>query len=80
VRPRRDADHLPPSTAEVKNGQNLYLPSPLAPAWRTGTSLLLLPCVLQAFPTDLVTLIESYRLKVKSTDHEPMQLHLNREL
>jgi hypothetical protein len=33
VQPGRDADHLPPSTAEVKNGQELYHLSPLAPTW-----------------------------------------------
>jgi hypothetical protein len=27
-RPGRDADHSPPSSAEVKNGQELYLLSP----------------------------------------------------
>jgi hypothetical protein len=30
ARPGRDADHLPPSSAEVKNQQELYLLSPLS--------------------------------------------------
>jgi hypothetical protein len=30
VRPGRDADHSPPSSAEVKNEQELYLLSPQA--------------------------------------------------
>jgi hypothetical protein len=34
ARPGRDADHSPPSSAEVKNKYELYLFSPLAPAWR----------------------------------------------
>jgi hypothetical protein len=33
VRPQRDADHLPPSSAEVKNEWELYLLSPQAPSW-----------------------------------------------
>jgi hypothetical protein len=33
ARPRRDADHSPPSSAEVKNEQELYLLSPQAPPW-----------------------------------------------
>jgi hypothetical protein len=34
ARPRRDADHSPPSSTEVKNEQELYLLSPQAPSWR----------------------------------------------
>jgi hypothetical protein len=30
----RDADHSPPSSAEVKNVQALYFLSPLSPSWR----------------------------------------------
>jgi hypothetical protein len=30
----RDADHSPPSSAEVVNEQELYLLSPQAPPWR----------------------------------------------
>jgi hypothetical protein len=33
-RPGRDADHSPPSSAEVVNECELYLLSPQAPAWR----------------------------------------------
>jgi hypothetical protein len=33
-RPGRDADHSPPSSAEVVNEQELYLLSPQAPPWR----------------------------------------------
>jgi hypothetical protein len=34
VRPGHDGDHSPPSSAEVKNEQELYLFSPLAPTGR----------------------------------------------
>jgi len=32
-RPGRDVDHLPPSSAEVKEGIELYLSSPSGPSW-----------------------------------------------
>jgi hypothetical protein len=34
ARPGRDADHSPPSSAEVKNELELSLLSPQAPPWR----------------------------------------------
>jgi hypothetical protein len=34
ARPGRDADHSPPSSAEVVNEYELYLLSPQAPQWR----------------------------------------------
>jgi hypothetical protein len=34
-----DADHSPPTSAEVKNEQELYLLSPHAPPWRVAGSL-----------------------------------------
>jgi hypothetical protein len=34
TRPGRDADHSPPSSAEVENEWELYLLSPQAPSWR----------------------------------------------
>jgi hypothetical protein len=34
ARPGRDADHLPPSSAEVENEYELYLLSPDVPSWR----------------------------------------------
>jgi hypothetical protein len=34
VRPGRDADHSPPSSAEVENEYELYLLSPQALSWR----------------------------------------------
>jgi hypothetical protein len=34
ARPGRDADHSPPSSAEVVNEYELYLLSPQAPPWR----------------------------------------------
>jgi hypothetical protein len=43
VLPGRDADHSPPSSAEVVNEQELYLLSPQAPPWRVA-GLLCLPC------------------------------------
>jgi hypothetical protein len=33
-RPRREADHSPPSSAEVKEWVGLYLHSPSTPSWR----------------------------------------------
>jgi hypothetical protein len=33
-RPRREADHSPPSSAEVKECAELYLHSPNTPSWR----------------------------------------------
>jgi hypothetical protein len=39
AQPGRDADHLPPSSAEVKNEQELYLLSHQAPPWRVAGSL-----------------------------------------
>jgi hypothetical protein len=42
ARPGRDADHSPPSNAEVKNEQELYLLFPHAPPWRVARSLYLL--------------------------------------
>jgi hypothetical protein len=39
VRPGRDADHSPPSSAEVKNEQELYLLSPHVPPWRVAGQL-----------------------------------------
>jgi hypothetical protein len=39
ARPGRDADHSPPSSAEVKNDQELYLLSPHVPPGRVTGSL-----------------------------------------
>jgi hypothetical protein len=36
ARPGRDADHSPPSSAEIKNEQELYLLSPNAPPWHVA--------------------------------------------
>jgi hypothetical protein len=36
ARPRRDADHLLPSSAEVVNEEELYFLSPQAPPWRVA--------------------------------------------
>jgi hypothetical protein len=36
ARPGRDADHSPPSSAEVVNEQELYFLSPQAPPWRVA--------------------------------------------
>jgi hypothetical protein len=33
-RPEREADHSPPSSAEVKECMELYLHSPNTPSWR----------------------------------------------
>jgi hypothetical protein len=41
ARPGRDANHSPPTSAEVKNEQELYLLSPHAPPWRVAGSLYL---------------------------------------
>jgi hypothetical protein len=39
TRPERDADHSPPSSAEVKYEQELYLVSPYVPPWRVAGQL-----------------------------------------
>jgi hypothetical protein len=39
ARPGRDADHSPPSSAEVKNEYELYLLSPNVPPWRVAGQL-----------------------------------------
>jgi hypothetical protein len=39
ARPRRDADHSPPSSAEVKNEYELYLLSPHVPPWHVAGQL-----------------------------------------
>jgi hypothetical protein len=39
ARPGRDADHLPPSSAEVKNEKELYILSPHVPPWRVAGQL-----------------------------------------
>jgi hypothetical protein len=41
ARPERNADHSPPSSAEVENEQELYLVSPQAPPWRVAGLLYL---------------------------------------
>jgi hypothetical protein len=41
ARPGRDADHSPPSSAEVKNESELHLLSPHTPPWRIAESLYL---------------------------------------
>jgi hypothetical protein len=40
--PGSEADHSPPSSANVKNEYEIYFLSCLVPAWRRGTALLLL--------------------------------------
>jgi hypothetical protein len=45
ARPGRDADHSPPSSAEVKNEEELYLPPPQTPLWRVAGQPTLLPHV-----------------------------------
>jgi hypothetical protein len=39
ARPRRDADHSSPSSAEVENEYELYLLSPQTPPWRVAGQL-----------------------------------------
>jgi hypothetical protein len=57
-RPGREADHSPPSSAEVKECVELYLHSSNTPSWRgaqlsTGTTLpLSLPLPVQSFVLD----------------------------
>jgi hypothetical protein len=48
ARPGRDADHSPPSSAEVLN-EELYLLSPQAPPWRVAGLLYLLHAYLHRF-------------------------------
>jgi hypothetical protein len=58
ARPRRDADHSPPPSAEVKNEQELYLLFPQAPPWRVAGQLFFF-YFLQSL-TDLGRLTYSY--------------------
>jgi hypothetical protein len=44
----RDADHSPPSSAEVKNEQELYLLSPQVPSRRVAGQLYFLPLIIYA--------------------------------
>jgi hypothetical protein len=46
ARPGRDADHSPPSSADVKYGKELYLLSPLLPPWRVAGHLCFLPFII----------------------------------
>jgi hypothetical protein len=41
ARPGRDTDHSPPSSAEVKNKRERYLPTPQTPTWRVEGQLIL---------------------------------------
>jgi hypothetical protein len=43
ARPGRDANHSPPSSADVKYEKELYLLSPHGPPWRVAGQLYLLP-------------------------------------
>jgi hypothetical protein len=51
ARPGRDADHSPPSSAEVVN-EELYLLSPQAPLWRIEGLLLLEKQLLRTLKTN----------------------------
>jgi hypothetical protein len=67
ARPGRDADHSPPSSAEVENEYELYLLSPQAPVACSGTALaltIILPVVLYGCETLSLTLREQHRLRV----------------
>jgi hypothetical protein len=46
-RPGRDVDHPPPSSAEVKEGVELYLFSPSGPSWSVLGCTLPLPFILE---------------------------------
>jgi hypothetical protein len=55
ARPGRNADHSPPSSAEVKNEQELYLLSPHVPPRHVSGSLYILPftSVIKYYPYSL---------------------------
>jgi hypothetical protein len=65
-RPVREADHSPPSSAEIKELVELYFHSPNTPSWRgawlsTGTNLHLpLTCFLSTAPTFLSSFLRSF--------------------
>jgi hypothetical protein len=46
ARPGSDADHSPPSSAEVENEQELYILSPQVPSWRVVGQLQLYDAVI----------------------------------
>jgi hypothetical protein len=52
ARPGRDADHSPPSNAEVNNKYERYFLSPLTPAWRVAGQILTLASKFQAQTKD----------------------------
>jgi hypothetical protein len=56
ARPGRDADHSPPSSAEVENEQELYLLSPQAPPWRVAGLLYLAWARIQMAASDHIYL------------------------
>jgi hypothetical protein len=53
ARPERDADHSSPSSAEVKNEEELYLLSPHVPPWRVAGSHYLLLIILIAIDINI---------------------------
>jgi hypothetical protein len=61
ARPRRDADHSSPSSAEVKNEYKLFFLSLLAPVWRVRDSFTLLFLLLLTY-LDYVSLYLSDRV------------------
>jgi hypothetical protein len=58
TRPGRDADHSPPSSAEVKNEQELYLFNLQAPPWRVAGQLY---CLLAHYIDGLQQLLQDER-------------------
>jgi hypothetical protein len=50
ARPGRDDDHSPPSSAEIKYEQELYLLSPHVPPWRVAGQLYFTMLPLSCYP------------------------------
>jgi hypothetical protein len=58
-RPGREADNLPPSSAEVKVCVELYLHSPYTPSWRGGKTLSLILPYLKARQVKFLLVVTS---------------------
>jgi hypothetical protein len=72
ARPGRDADHSPPSSAKVKNEQELYLLSPHVPPWCVAGQLLQLFQVGRCLHLDIMSWLYYMVLVIfQQLSHEP---------
>jgi hypothetical protein len=75
ARPGRDADHSPPSSAEIENEHELYVLSPQAPSWRIVEHLLapsndcVLSMVLSRVAADSYLIFNDPKILVKDQEN-----------